>query len=473
MADPVTPAGGVFISYRRQETAPYARLLREELGRHFGAEQVFMDVDSIEVGVDFAEAIQQAVAGCEVLLALVGSQWLTVTDANGQRRLEDPDDTVRLEIEAALARNIRVIPVLVDNTSMPQRQQLPESLAPLSRRNALELSYNRYGYDLERLLEAVGRVLGQRSTPVATSPIPKPAAVPAAAGAKGAGPPSVVKLVSQAKAAHRRKRFQKAFSLFDEALQLAPDNSNALMNRGVTYIDVGRNEEALGDLDRALELAPDNPDALMNRGVAYLNLRRNEEALRDLNRALELAPDTPFALSRRGGVYLNLGRYEEALRDLDRALELAPDDPWALSHSGAAYIDLGRNEEALRDLDRAVQLAPDDPYALTGRGVAYLNLGRNEEALGDLNRALELAPDNPDALMNRGATYMNLGRNKEALRDLDRALQLAPDTPYALSRRGATYIDLGRNKEALRDLDRALQLTPDDPWTLEQRRRLP
>jgi hypothetical protein len=148
MTDPVTPAGGVFISYRRQETAPYARLLREELRRHLGAEQVFMDVDSIEVGVDFAEAIQQAVASCEVLLALVGPQWLTVTDANGQRRLEDPDDTVRLEIEAALARNIRVIPVLVDNTLMPQRQQLPESLAPLSRRNALELSYNRFGMTL-------------------------------------------------------------------------------------------------------------------------------------------------------------------------------------------------------------------------------------------------------------------------------------------------------------------------------------
>jgi tetratricopeptide (TPR) repeat protein len=294
MTDPVTPAvGGVFISYRRQETAPYARLLREELRRHLGAEQVFMDVDSIEVGVDFAEAIQQAVASCEVLLALVGPQWLTVTDANGRRRLEDPDDTVRLEIEAALARNIRVIPVLVDNTSMPQRQQLPESLAPLSRRNALELTYNRYGYDLERLLEAVGRVLGQRSTPVATPATSIPAATPAAAGAKGAGPPSIVELVSQAKTAHGRKRFQEALGHLDIALQLAPDDPDALLSRGATYIDLGRNEEALRDLDRTLQLAPDDPIALMNRGVAYMNLGYNEEALRDLDRALQLAPDDP------------------------------------------------------------------------------------------------------------------------------------------------------------------------------------
>jgi hypothetical protein len=157
---PASPSsGGVFISYRRQDTAPYARLLREELSRRVGPSQVFMDVDSIEVGVDFAEAIQRAVDSCQVLLALVGPRWLTITDAEGQRRLDDPGDTVRLEIEAALARNVRVIPVLVDNTLMPRHQQLPESLMPLARRNALELTYNRYEYDLGRLLKAVEKIV--------------------------------------------------------------------------------------------------------------------------------------------------------------------------------------------------------------------------------------------------------------------------------------------------------------------------
>lgn len=151
--------GGIYICYRRQETAPYARLLREELSRRLGADHVFMDVDSIEVGLDFTEAIQRAVDACQILLALVGPLWLTVTDAEGRRRLDDPDDIVRLEIEAALARDVRVIPVLVDNTPMPRRQELPESLAPLARRNALELSYNRYAYDVGRLIEVVERTL--------------------------------------------------------------------------------------------------------------------------------------------------------------------------------------------------------------------------------------------------------------------------------------------------------------------------
>jgi hypothetical protein len=175
VAEPTTPSSdGVFISYRRQETAPYARLLREELSRRLGSQQVFMDVDSIEVGVDFTEAIQRAVDACQVLLALIGPQWLTATDAEGQRRLDNPDDSVRLEIQAALARNIRVIPVLVDNTPMPGRQQLPDSLVPLARRNALELSYNRYAYDLGRLLEVIERIMGHDigPTPAAASPPP-------------------------------------------------------------------------------------------------------------------------------------------------------------------------------------------------------------------------------------------------------------------------------------------------------------
>jgi TIR domain len=149
-----------------------------------------MDVDSIEVGVDFTEAIERAVDACQVLLALIGPQWLTATDALGQRRLDNPDDTVRLEIQTALARNIRVIPVLVDNTPMPGRQQLPESLVPLARRNALELSYNRYAYDLGRLLEAVEKVVGHGigSTPAAASPPPSLGAGSSAVAPGGMAP---------------------------------------------------------------------------------------------------------------------------------------------------------------------------------------------------------------------------------------------------------------------------------------------
>ena len=117
----------VFMSYRRDDTDYPAAWLFAELARHFDKGQVFKDVDSIEPGDDFVEVITSAVASCDVLLALIGRRWLTVTGEDGRRRLDDPGDFVRLEIEAALTRNVRVIPVLVEAAQMPREASaLPE-----------------------------------------------------------------------------------------------------------------------------------------------------------------------------------------------------------------------------------------------------------------------------------------------------------------------------------------------------------
>jgi hypothetical protein len=157
------PSTGIFISYRRQETSALAGRLYDRLVDRFGENQVFMDVDTIELGVDFAEVITQAVGTCQVLLAVIGPQWLTATDEGGRRRLDDPDDIVRLEIEAALRRSVRVIPVLAEGAVMPRRPELPESLAALARRNALTMRHESFRYDAERLIEAINRVLASTS----------------------------------------------------------------------------------------------------------------------------------------------------------------------------------------------------------------------------------------------------------------------------------------------------------------------
>ena len=145
--------GRIFISYRRQETAWPAGRLYDVLVEHFPTEQVFKDVDNIEPGEDFVERITAAVGSCDVLLALIGPQWLTITDENGQRRLDNPEDYVRLEIETALKRKIRVIPILVDDARMPRANQLPATLAPLVRRNAVEI--NPLTFDTKRLISTV------------------------------------------------------------------------------------------------------------------------------------------------------------------------------------------------------------------------------------------------------------------------------------------------------------------------------
>ncbi len=153
------PRCGVFISYRRSDAGPYARLLLVQLGQHLHGATVFMDLDSIEAGTDFAEAIEAAVSSCRVLIALIGRRWLTITDEEGRRRLDAPDDYVRFEIRTALESHARVIPVLLDGATMPQRRQLPDDLAPLARLNALPMSYDRYEYDESRLMTIIQKLL--------------------------------------------------------------------------------------------------------------------------------------------------------------------------------------------------------------------------------------------------------------------------------------------------------------------------
>lgn len=155
MSGPVS--GRVFISYRRKEASGMAGRLYDRLAARFGDDQVFMDVDKIALGVDFAEVIAQAVSSSRVLLAVIGPTWLTATDGDGRRRLQDPNDLVRLEIAAALERGIRVIPILIEDADMPSRQELPEDLAELADRQALRVRHESFRVDTDRLLAAVER----------------------------------------------------------------------------------------------------------------------------------------------------------------------------------------------------------------------------------------------------------------------------------------------------------------------------
>ncbi len=143
----------IFISYRRRgESAGYAGRLAAELRAHFGPDQLFRDIEKIEPGRDFVEVITSAVASCNALIAVIGEDWLTATDTAGRRRLDDPQDFLHLEVTTALNRNIRVIPVLVGEATMPRADDLPDALKPLARRQAHELSDTRWDFDMQQLI---------------------------------------------------------------------------------------------------------------------------------------------------------------------------------------------------------------------------------------------------------------------------------------------------------------------------------
>ena len=147
--------GKIFISYRRSDTEGYAGRIFDRLGAHFGRQNIFMDVDTIQPGENFVEAIESAVSSCDVLIALIGDEWLTITDEDGKRRLENPHDFVRVEITAALKRGIRVIPVLLAGTEMPKARELPNDLQLMTELNALEIRHGSFDAGIEKLLQAI------------------------------------------------------------------------------------------------------------------------------------------------------------------------------------------------------------------------------------------------------------------------------------------------------------------------------
>ena len=146
---------GVFISYRRDDSAGHAGALLRELHGRIGADQVFMDIEDIEAGTAFPAVLRDAVQSCDVLLALMGPRWLDLRDAQGRRRLDDPNDFVRLEIALALQSHARVIPVLLEGAPMPAASALPPDLRALVDRHALQLSNSRWDDDIVRLTDQV------------------------------------------------------------------------------------------------------------------------------------------------------------------------------------------------------------------------------------------------------------------------------------------------------------------------------
>ena len=152
-------AGKIFINYRREDSIAIAGRLRDRLAEAFGGDNLFMDVDNIPVGINFEEYLNNQVAQCDAMLSVIGPNWVNAKDETDQRRLDKPDDFVAIELAAALARNILVIPVLVDGTRMPKASELPASLKPFALRNAIQVRNTNFGSDAEQLITKMREAL--------------------------------------------------------------------------------------------------------------------------------------------------------------------------------------------------------------------------------------------------------------------------------------------------------------------------
>jgi hypothetical protein len=147
----------IFINYRVQDTAAETGRLVDALKQAFYEDQIFMDIEKLEPGVDFRQALARSLETCDVLFAIIGTEW-TGTDKNGNSRIKQPEDWVRIELETAFKRDIRAIPILMGGASLPAMEDLPESLYPLLNRQTYEISNKRWSYDTEQLINFLKKI---------------------------------------------------------------------------------------------------------------------------------------------------------------------------------------------------------------------------------------------------------------------------------------------------------------------------
>jgi hypothetical protein len=336
----------IFISYRREDAAGDAGRLADHLHRRFGKAQVFLDIDTIDPGTDFVRVLQSSLKETAAVLVVIGPRWTSLRDQSGVRRLDSPHDFVRLEVEAALGRDIPVVPVLVQGATMPRTEDLPVSLASLVTRQAAALDHAEFHDDAERLCDRLEGVMG-RSTRLGALRRWWPAAALVAAMALGlagyfalqgsgdtsagstttstgetdAGGTSTVEdtaradaLVAEAQAQRRRNQFVEALATLSRAREAAPASAAVRQTQEDVAMDWIRNvrvesgqkfaeaiKPALTVIDAALPSATGarRADLLAHAGWATFLLRRDGDGRLNptdtYREALSIDPVNPYA----------------------------------------------------------------------------------------------------------------------------------------------------------------------------------
>jgi tetratricopeptide (TPR) repeat protein len=431
-------AGKIFINYRRDDSPGTAGRLHDRLAQAFGPDNLFMDVDHIPAGVDFADYLHSQVAACDVFLAVIGPHWLDAKDDSGRRRFDNPDDFVTIEIAAALARNIRVIPVLVDGARTPKADKLPDSVKSLVRRNAVEVRNTQFGRDAEGLANKVRAAL--KDAPPVKKPWPFLANATAWLMVPGRWrivAATALLLVGWI------GLYQMGVPVWvpwtPEAVQ--QDASGARKSKAVAEAE-GQRKAKEAEQQRLATAKADEERKAKAAAEAEAQ-RKAEEAEQQRLAALRAEEERHkqaeaeararySALVSQGNTDFNNGDYDRAIASLSEAIRLDPKSAIAIVYRGAAYARKGDNDRALADYTGAIRLDPKNAVvAFLYRGVAYGNKGDNDRALADYNEAIRLDPKNAVAFLYRGAAYRDKGDYDRALADYNEAIRLDPKSAHA------------------------------------------
>jgi len=328
-------AAKVFISYRRDDSAGHAGRLHDRLEREFGRNLLFMDVDAIALGADFVDVVSAEVAKCDVLLAVIGPGWLEARDKDGNRRLDNEQDFVRVEISAALARGIPVIPLLLEGTQVPRAEQVPDDIKGLVRRNGLDVRHASFHSDVDKLIRQLRLANTQTSPPIAipaaervlaedrveVGPAALSSSIEAAADAAPPAAPAEVIADAPQRSTSRSKltvplmaigfvgvALTAWFVLTRPGSPVPPDHSAAECRENASDL-----AKVIAACTSVLSKRP-HAAAYFVRAEAYQKLEKYDLAVDDYTKSMETGV-TLRALKGRADAYTKMGKDVEAARD--------------------------------------------------------------------------------------------------------------------------------------------------------------
>jgi tetratricopeptide (TPR) repeat protein len=503
-------ADKIFINYRRDDSSATAGRLHDRLAQAFGRKNLFMDVDHVPAGVDFVDYLHSQVAACNVFLAVIGPNWVDAKDDSGHRRFDNPNDFVTIEIAAALARNIRVVPVLIDGARTPKADKLPDPIKPLVRRNAVEVRNINFGRDAEALIGKVREALNDKpvrigrwraaagvvvallflgwiglfatgvpvSLPWAVQPDTAEQAEKERLAAAQAEEDRKAKAAAEAEARAKAEQAEKerlaaAQAEEDRKAKAAAEAEarakaeQAEKERLAAAAEEDRKAKAAAEAEaraKAAEAEKQQLPAAQGRGWLGVRTRQVTDGIAE---RLKISPrrgaliegvddNGPAKLAgiEAGDVIVKFdGKDIKDIHELHRVIGDTPvgkETPVVIIRNGEEQtraVTLGERPEALARSS-----------ALVRQGTTDINNRDYDGAIAALSEAIRLDPKSVLAFGNRGTAYMRKGDNDRAIADYDEAIRLDPMYAFAFHQRGAVYARKGDNDRAIADYDEAIRL---------------
>lgn len=516
----------IFISYRRADSGVFTGRIHDQLKASFGVNNVFRDVYNIPAGSDFRTVLNEEVGSTDVCLVIIGPQWINITDAQGKRRLDDPNDFVRIEVEEALKNpKTRVIPVLVDNANMPVAEELPASLAELAYRNAVkvrtdpdfphdmqglirQLKYAKGGQQIARsmwfglsiiLLLITGFFLfsarqareTNTSTPTATFrpsetatatvdvSTPTPLVEPVGAG-------ELMVLVAQVEQIGAQQRDVTRFIVDDLVHRFETDplvanirireygdviksNTQAqdvAEQTGAVIVIWGQYDDEATTINVQLGALDSFPDLVIDRGTLErtVNVRLRMKDERQETLAYPILSALTL-LDNAENDYLGAMRLILSLDQLDAPKPENLGNSIAAHTHRAAQVFLSDPQLALSEITLGVEMDAANPLLYVFRGLVYQGLGNFPLGRQDFDTAVRLSPAGwimPHHL--RGTESLITNELSGGIDAYSRIIETRPDDWYPYNMRGYLYFLAQKYEEARADIEKSIALGPEAEW---------